>query len=659
MVVPLHRIRFSWGANTHVDIEWSKGRGVVLPNFRPTPLVQFCEQELELDEYTARGIPPIAWREDSQALFEPFQLRENTDYYIDITLPITKEQAIQHSQAHQGWPFSPRLAPVFKSDPSRRWQEPVPGSVVISGRLQLRNHAGVLDLSTQYGGPLKTEIVCRKLNYFTEFKTMLDEVAEEMTELLLSYDSPASLLFTASSLDSSNLAGLLFQMRYVMADENLPLALDEIFEQFHSTLTSSLSYENISGIEEPSIETLVDELDISSFHVGGPLSTLFRGYTPQELPVNYTSEVTNTPENRYVKYFLEECLQVADWLSTNLTSQGKSAAREARGWAEQLEDILSHDVWRDVGPFEQFPTNSQVLMKRRGYREILRFDLALRLSLELPWKHGAELADGLLGDVRPVNQIYEYWCFLLLRRTISELCTSELPNQQSFIYVSSNQLRVKLRKGKRSRISFLYKKEGNKEIRVSLYYNRRFKRPNRPLSTWEGSYTASFDPDFSVIITVTEGRARQKHWLHFDAKYRLETKEVRDLFSRGSFPDLEEDEGDNGEDYITELTRFYRREDLHKMHTYRDGILSTRGAYILFPGDATTLHLDGSGQRIFVRNPLTFGGTPTHLVPGVGAIDLCPGQDMSQLPMLRDFLSAILQSIASAGNYQEETGLFE
>jgi len=37
--------------------------------------------------------------------------------------------------------------------------------------------------------------------------------------------------------------------------------------------------------------------------------------------------------------------------------------------------------------------------------------------------------------------------------------------------------------------------------------------------------------------------------------------------------------------YEQEILRLHRREDLFKMHTYRDGILSTRGAYI--PSGAT------------------------------------------------------------------------
>ena len=60
---------------------------------------------------------------------------------------------------------------------------------------------------------------------------------------------------------------------------------------------------SIAELEEPSVEALVDALDVSLFEGGGPLAGLFRGYTPRELPEVKVAEIINTPENRYVKYF--------------------------------------------------------------------------------------------------------------------------------------------------------------------------------------------------------------------------------------------------------------------------------------------------------------------------------------------------------------------
>jgi predicted component of viral defense system (DUF524 family) len=335
-----------------------------------------------------------------------------------------------------------------------------------------------------------------------------------------------------------------------------------------------------------------------------------------------------------------------------------AAAREAESWVSQLQELLAHDLWRGVGVNRQFPSNSQVLLKRRGYRDVLRFDLALRLSLRLPWSQGEKLAEGLTGDIRPVSELYEYWCFFLLRRVLAEVCQTELPGNGSFLSFTQDGLQVRLVKGKRSQVTFVYRQDAASAVKVALFYNRRFPRPSHNPPGWEGSYTATFDPDYSIAIRVSKGAVVQKHWLHFDAKYRLEPAELAQAFHDSSAAVMADaDEDETG--YEHEISRLYRREDLFKMHTYRDGILSTRGAYILFPGDGVGMRMEGSSQNFFIRHPSAFQGTAAHNFPSVGAFDLCPGRDETQLPVLKEFLSSVLEAVAAGGPYREEQGLFE
>jgi len=94
------------------------------------------------------------------------------------------------------------------------------------------------------------------------------------------------------------------------------------------------------------------------------------------------------------------------------------------------------------------------------------------------------------------------------------------------------------------------------------------------------------------------------------------------------------------------------------MHTYRDGILSTRGAYILFPGDGTGLRMGPENQNFFIRHPSAFRGPAAYKIPSVGAFDLCPGRNESQVPVLREFLRNVLEAVAVGRPYQEEDGLF-
>lgn len=111
-------------------------------------------------------------------------------------------------------------------------------------------------------------------------------------------------------------------------------------------------------------------------------------------------------------------------------------------------------------------------------------------------------------------------------------------------------------------------------------------------------------------------------------------------------------------DYEKELARVHRQDDLFKMHTYRDGILGSRGAYILFPGDGTSTRLKGKRQNLFVRHPSAFSETPNNLFPSVGAFDLCPGRDITQRPIIKKFIRDVLEALYNEKSYQEETGFF-
>jgi predicted component of viral defense system (DUF524 family) len=659
MPIPLHRVRFRWGIDREIEIETARGRGKPCGSSVAAPALVVAEEETELDEFAERGIPAICWRDDVPPLFEAFQLRENTDYFIDVTVPVSKVEAEGEARRRQSWPFGERLSTVFKTDPARRWKETTNGGVVVTGQLRLKNHAGVLDLQTPFGTPLVAEVVCRKIDYVAEFQRLLDEVAEELAELLLQYESPVSFAFNISDVTSDTEAALLFQMRHIMAPRNLPAAVDEILRRIHTRLVDRTMIEAIASAEEPRLDALVDELDSSALKSGGPLARLFRGYTPSEITVGETYETVDTPENRFVKYFLEECFVLAQRLAQRLGDSGKHAAsREAQEWLGRLNEMLAHSRWAEVGPFGQFPSNSQVLQRRRGYRDVVKYDLSLRLSLELPWKRGRDFADGLLGDVRPVNEIYEYWCFFVLRRTLKEICAAELPGNGSFISVTRDGLQVGLQKGKRSRISFAYKNVGPRALRVCLFYNRRFRRPNRALLSWEGSYTAFFDPDYSLLVTVIEGDRTRRHWLHFDAKYRLEVSELEAIFGPEDPGNTEATTEEDETEYDREITRMHKREDLFKMHTYRDGILSSRGAYILFPGDGASMRLAGRRQNLFVRHPSAFGGAPAHHFPSVGAFDLCPDRDGAQRAVLEEFLVGVFDALLMADSYEEENGLF-
>jgi uncharacterized protein len=116
----------------------------------------------------------------------------------------------------------------------------------------------------------------------------------------LQYDSPVSASFNLADVTPETEAALLLQLRHVMADRNLPVALDELRRSFHSLLEQRSTLQDIETVEEPDIAVFVQELDLSNLDKGGPLADIFQGYSPRRFPVVEESETTDTSENRYI-----------------------------------------------------------------------------------------------------------------------------------------------------------------------------------------------------------------------------------------------------------------------------------------------------------------------------------------------------------------------
>lgn len=648
----LHRVQVELGPGLFIDIESSVGQGRPIS---PPPESSFlaADEETDTKELSPSQLPAMCWRDEGD-LFEPLQLREDTDYFVDITIPLHLSEARLRSGSHQAWPFSVQLASAFTRDPVKRWREVESEgrrSTVVTGQLRLRSHAGVLNLATELGGYLRVEVVCSKLKYFEEFKALLDGLAERATELLLAYDSPVSLSLQTSNELAISDAALHFLMRYVMSPGQLPAAIGELLSAPHAQLIERLELKFIEDIEQGQDDLIAESIDAVSLSHGGPLARLFGGFTPRELPQLEIYESRDTPENRYAKAFIQHCEMISQSLQSRMLERHRRAAeREANTWSAQLGELLQNGLWREVGPLGQIPTNSQIMLRKRGYKELFRLDVALRMSLDLVWPHGSDFADGLVGDIRPVNQIYEYWCFFVLREILQGTCTEKAGG--NFLDVSADGLRIQLKKGRRSECRFEYVDGAGISVDVSLFYNRRFRRPHSPKSDWSGSYTASFDPDYSILIKTPEGAA---HWLHFDAKYRLERQHADEMFESD---DEASAATDGGTGYEDELARVYRQDDLFKMHTYRDGILSTRGAYVLFPGDGVGGQSLNPRPNIYTRHPSAFGGGSALRVPSVGAFPLTPENTGEQVAALRQLIRDVLNQICSGGAYAEERAWF-
>jgi predicted component of viral defense system (DUF524 family) len=588
-------------------------------------------------------LPALSWSPDPDGLLCPLRLRENAEYFLTIRLP--RRLAATHAAADAArasgdpWPFqSAATSRVVRLLPEETWKEEPDGSLLFA-TANFGSAVGVADLTVVSGDDLFAEIAASKIDYDQDFKDLLSAVANELIDLMFQVGSVAGLKFASDGATEARPAVVLFHLRRYMRSDALPAALEAIVREPLSRLVSAELTVPPTHAPRVDPELLASRATALPMQKGGPLAALFRGHTPEKFVVPHRRDTVDVPENRYVKAFAEDLALLCRDIAARLPAKAGSGRAEAERWAEIVDDIISAPLWREVGPLTVFPANSQALLRLTPYREVLHTDLQLRTGLALPWERAQELAD-TIGDLRPIFELYEYWCFFIMRRIIRELCGNEKPVLGDLIVARDGGLSVDLRHGKRSRLQFRYE-QGARPLSVDLFYNRSFQRPADPSATFgQSSYSTQFRPDYSLRIKASG----TEHWLHFDAKYKLDLAAWRMQLAADDAPEIQDVlDGGAGEDRT-----LFKKVDLYKVHAYRDAILGSRGAFVLFPGDGD--------RSLFVRHRDAAYRAATA-IPSVGAFPLRPGSGAHQLDQLRDFITSVLDRVADPTlTYREEVG---
>jgi hypothetical protein len=294
--------------------------------------------------------------------------------------------------------------------------------------------------------------------------------------------------------------------------------------------------------------------------------------------------------------------------------------------------VLGHPLFREVAPLRVFPMANQVLMKQAGYRDLFRTfvlgEFGSRLALDLD-------VDDIFGaSQRNAAALYEYWAFLQLADAVGEVCGSR--KTVEVLRPATDGLSIGFCQGMASGLAWRIER-ASREFEIDLFFNRTF----QVSTTYEldASWTREMRPDCSLHIQprsrmpkLTDSRDLDV-WLHFDAKYRVEYP--REQFDAAK--DLGQDAAAEAES-VERLSRS-RREDLLKMHAYRDAIRRTAGAYVLFPGNEGI-----SPYREF-----------EELLPGLGAFVLRPASSPSESgrTAIEKFLSDVVDHVADRATQHE------
>jgi predicted component of viral defense system (DUF524 family) len=491
-----------------------------------------------------------------------------------------------------------------------------------TGTLQVAVRVGAIEL-----GRLDVEVRARKLNYRSEYRWMLRDIAEQMTELVMDRFAPTAAVFAP---DETRDAVTLYQrfafLRALLTSETFQAALSQIlrrphvaWEDLQETVTAGQPLRAGANIARQ-----IAKAGPRLPWTGGPIQSL-----PLKFDRRRTEATHDTTPNRFVRFALERWRQVVASIDNGLGALAPNPAvgrgrREIAKTLEQLDLLLNHELFKDLGPLARFPADDQVLQRREGYRDVFRAYLEFELAARLSWRPAAS---SYAAGQRDVATLYEYWVFLQLARIVAQL-TGQSFDLTELLEVGSDGLNVVLQQGKEVVLSGVVVRHGRK-LNVELCFNRSF----RAGGSHPGSWTRPMRPDCSLFISAPQEEPApfEPVILHFDAKYR-----VNNLVEIFGETDTENDGGVSGNPASV------LRDDLLKMHAYRDAIRRSAGAFVLYPGDDRP----ANRTQYFEYH---------ELLPGLGAFVLRPTDhgDPSGVTSLRAFLDDVLDHVAQRLTHHE------
>ena len=141
-----------------------------------------------------------------------------------------------------------------------------------------------------------------------------------------------------------------------------------------------------------------------------------RGYIPEYVSDEHGEITFDTPENRFVKAFLDYALaiisQMRQFFERKSPETRGAFQKRVLDECDHMEYLLrpsrQHALWKEVGPMVHIPVSSTVLQRRQGYREIFGHYSRMHLATKVPFTQKIE--QGLL-EAKDIARLYEMWCY--------------------------------------------------------------------------------------------------------------------------------------------------------------------------------------------------------------------------------------------------------
>ncbi len=467
------------------------------------------------------------------------------------------------------------------------------------------------------------EVRSIKHTYREEYQKMLEDITDFCTELLMRYNSPVTQKFQT---DFTRDPKILYQqfsfVKSIIASDVFDNAIHRII---NSPVTKWKIEERNKDIRRvKKINSSVVKQIMSKRN-----RIKIRNFTPftkkiDTLPIKIKTtkkvDTNDTVENQFIKHALSIFYNFCANIKSKM-KKGTKEYKEAVYLENKLGQILNRSFFKSISEPRIIPLNNPVLQRKDGYREILQIWLKFDFASKLVWEGGGD--DVYSAGKRDVASLYEYWLFFKLLNLFSNIFSLKTEKINNLIQPTNNGLGLKLKTGKHTVIRGVYK-SGVRDLKIEFHYNKTFSGGKEYPSS--GSWTSGMRPDYTLSIWPSyfeKNEAEEQELIvhiHFDSKYRI--KDIKEIVNNNTV-------GNNKEEN-------FKRDDLLKMHAYKDAIRRTGGAYILYPGEKNK----------------TFKGFH-EIIPGLGAFALKPSIKNDGSSELKKFIFKVVEHFLNRASKRE------
>jgi predicted component of viral defense system (DUF524 family) len=552
---------------------------------------------------------------------------------LDLSDDPDRDLALEAVQLLEDWEYGYEIAATragryFETDRPDMFS---PDSNGERGRLRTQSFVGLLPVSVTVDGfqigQASFEVRARKLDYLTHYRWMLRDLAEAASAILLERFAPTQLRFVPhDQLDPGTAYERFSLLQGLIRSDSLTAALQQVMSNPNTDWWVEPQFV-APGKGFPATSSAARAIVRAGPRVPWPNSAV-RGMEtlPRRVELTQLEETRDTPPNRFVKFALGRWQTLLQSLQGAIERVPDTPARfrglrEIQEALDYVDGMLGDPFFRDVGDLAYFPANNQVLLKREGYREILAAHAVTEGAAQVSWSGGEDVFGAGQKDVA---SLYEFWTFLQVIKAVKRLCTSF--EEAELIRLAREGADLTLERGREARLTGVTERLGRR-IYIDVSFNRTFSRS----SDISGSWTRPMRPDCSIHLHAGNARPDdfESIWIHFDAKYRVD--QLVEILGPETLEGVEARTDDEGAGRTAA-----KRDDLLKMHAYRDAIKRSAGSYVLYPGG-----IEGQSDQTFQRYH--------EILPGLGAFALRPteAEDAEGLEPLTKFLDDALWHFAS------------